>query len=273
MEDKVKTVLCINAADTAGGIGIATDIKTLQSLETDSIQVYTSVIAQNKTSVYNLIEIPADVVKEQLQSIAGYKKFDAVKIGIVPSARVAYEIGAFLKTLQIPIVLDISLKNREGTEWSSQDTVLSVIEEIIPHVTVFTPNKYEAEIFSGMPIDTLEDAQVAVQRIAQLNYDMYVLLKGRLFSHTFRADEYGDKWCSDILYYKNDFYLFEAPTIGNTQHLGSGDIYSTCIAAQLAQNYPVTEAVRISKEFVSYAIKNANNDMSKIKIQKQGFQN
>lgn len=268
MEDKLKTVLCINAADTAGGIGIAADIKTLQSLEMESIHVYTAVIAQNKTNVHTLIEIPADVVKEQLQSISAYKRFDAIKIGIIPSARIAREIGAFLKTQQVPVVLDISLRNREGTEWSSQDTVLAVIEEIIPYVTLFTPNKYEAEVFSGMPIDTLEDAQVAVQRIAQLNYDMYVLLKGRLFSHTFRADEYGDKWCSDILYYKSDFYLFEAPTILNTQHLGSGDMYSTCIAAQLAHGQDKTEAVRIAKEFVSYAIKNAVKDRSRIKAQK-----
>jgi hydroxymethylpyrimidine/phosphomethylpyrimidine kinase len=273
MEDKIKTVLCIGAADTAGGTGIGTDIKTLQSLGIESLHVYTAIIAQNKTNVHTMIEIPADVVKEQLQSVSAYKKFDAVKIGIIPSARIAWELGTFLKTLQIPVVLDISLKNREGIEWGSQDTILAVIENIIPYTTIFTPNKYEAEVFSGMPIDTLEDAQVAVQRMAQLNYDMYVLLKGRLFSHTFRADEYGDKWCSDILYYKNDFYLFEAPTVTNTQHLGSGDIYSACIAAQLTKLQDITEAVRISKEFVSYAVKNAVNDMSRIKIQKQGFQN
>lgn len=268
MEDNIKTVLCINAADTAGGIGITTDAKTLQALDTDSIHVYTAIIAQDKNEVNTFIEIPADVVKEQFESILNYKKYDAIKIGILPSARIAKATGEFIKGQNVPIVLDLSLKNRNGIEWCSQDTVLSIIEEIIPYVTIFMPNKYEAEVFSGMPIDTLEDAQVAVQRIAQLNYDMYVLLKGRLFSHTYRADEYGDKWCSDILYYKNDFYLFEAPTINNTQHLGSGDIYSASLAAQLAKKQTVLDAVQISKELVSYAIKNSLNDRSLIQSKK-----
>jgi hydroxymethylpyrimidine/phosphomethylpyrimidine kinase len=269
MEDNIQTILCINAADTAGGIGITTDVKTLQSQGLDSVHVYTAIIAQNKDEVKTMIEIPADVVAEQLQSIKEYNKYDAVKIGIIPSVRIAREIGKFIREQNVPIVLDISLKSRNGMEWSSQDTVLAVIEEIIPYITVFIPNKYEAEVFSGMPIDTLEDAQVAVQRIAQLNYDMYVLLKGRLFPQTYRADEYGDKWCSDILYYKNDFYLFEAPTISNTQHFGSGDMYSASVVAQLAKKQTVLEAVRISKEFISYAIKNAVYERSMIKPDRQ----
>lgn len=269
MEDNIQTVLCINAADTAGGTGIAVDIKTLQSQGADSIHVYTAIIAQSKNEVFTVIEIPTDVVEEQFQSIIDHKKYDAVKIGIVPSVRIAKIIGKFIQKVNVPVVLDISLRNRNGIEWSSQGTVLAVIEEIIPFATIFTPNKYEAEVFSGMPIDTFEDAQVAVQRIAQMNYDMYVLLKGRLFSETHRADEYGDKWCKDILYYKNDFYLFEAPTVPNTQHLGSGDIYSTAIALQLARKKDMVEAVRISKELVTYAIKESIADRSILKTEPQ----
>ncbi|MCS7029396.1 MAG: hydroxymethylpyrimidine/phosphomethylpyrimidine kinase [Bacteroidia bacterium] len=259
MADNIKTILCINAADTAGGIGIATDIKTIQSQNMDSIHVYTAIIAQYHDELIDMIEIPADVVRLQLDSIRKYKIYDAIKIGIIPNVRIAQEIGNFISQVNVPVVLDISLRNRSSAEWSSADVVLAVIENIIPYVTIFVPNKYEAEQFSGMPIDTPEDAQVAVQRIAQLNYDMYVLLKGRLFSHTYRADEYGDKWCSDILYYKNDFYLFEAPTISNTKHFGSGDMYSSLIACQLAQQQNVVDAVRTAKEKISYAIKDTHN--------------
>ncbi|MCS7077460.1 MAG: hydroxymethylpyrimidine/phosphomethylpyrimidine kinase [Bacteroidia bacterium] len=250
-----KTILCINAADTAGGTGITTDARVAQAEKLDSIHVYTGISVQYQDELMDIIEIPTDVLHLQLQSIMKYKRYDAIKIGVVPNARAAEEIGNFIQQVKVPVVLDISLYNRSGVQWSSQDVILSVIEHIIPYITIFTPNKQEAEQFSGMPIDTIEDAQVAVQRLAQLNYDMYVLLKGRLFSHTYRADEYGDKWCSDILYYKNDFYLFEAPTISNTMHLGSGDAYSTLIACQLAKNQNMIDAVRTAKEKISYAIK------------------
>lgn len=257
MEDK--TVLCISIADSGGGIGIGTDIKTLEAHHIHSFYVHTAIVAQNSATTYDSIEIPTDLIQAQLEALLEKCTFHAVKIGILPSVRIVQTVAKALSKLSVPIVLDCSFTSRNQFSWVAQDVLLALIEHIIPKTTLITPNKQEAEQFSGVPIDTEEDAQVAVQRMAQFNYDMGVLLKGRLCPYTYRSDEYGDKWCADILYHKADFHLFEAPTIGNPHNIGSGDTLSTAIAANLALGFPLAEAIRLAKQFVSYAIKYGTN--------------
>ena len=118
-----------------------------------------------------------------------------------------------------------------------------LIRELVPISTLVTPNIPEAQILSGMTIETKEDMITAAKQIGD-SYRCAVLLKG---GHSVND-------ANDLLYAKGELIWFEGKRIDNPNTHGTGCTLSSAIAANLAMGYDLAESIHRAKEYLSGAL-------------------
>ena len=74
------TVLVIAGSDPSGGAGIQADLKTLTSLGVYGMSAITALTVQNTKGVFEIHEIPIDIVKKQIQACLSDINTDTIKI-------------------------------------------------------------------------------------------------------------------------------------------------------------------------------------------------
>lgn len=118
-----------------------------------------------------------------------------------------------------------------------------LIRELVPISTLVTPNIPEAQILSGMTIETKEDMITAAKQIGD-SYRCAVLLKG---GHSVND-------ANDLLYAKGELIWFKGKRIDNPNTHGTGCTLSSAIAANLAMGYDLAESIHRAKEYLSGAL-------------------
>ena len=109
--------------------------------------------------------------------------------------------------------------------------------------TVVTPNVPEAEILAGMEIHTKEDMEIAARKIGD-SFGCAVLLKG---GHSVND-------ANDLLYARGSCRWFEGKRIDNPNTHGTGCTLSSAIAANLAKDFTLEQAVKRAKDYISGAL-------------------
>ena len=94
---KMKTALSIAGSDCSGGAGIQADLKTMTMNGVYAMSVVTALTAQNTTGVRSIQEATPDFLKDQLDAVFQDIRPDAVKIGMVSSARLIRVIADRLR--------------------------------------------------------------------------------------------------------------------------------------------------------------------------------
>lgn len=163
-----KTILTIAGSDCIGGAGIQADIKTATSLGVYAMSAITAVTAQNSAGVKGYDAVSPDLLKLQLETIAADMTPDAVKTGMIPDFTSAEIIADFIEKHEIHnLVVDPVITATSG-HTLSDSSVLSVMRSrLIPAADLITPNIPEAEIISGLKIESVEDARDAAEAIIE----------------------------------------------------------------------------------------------------------
>src|SRR6476469_5864279 len=82
-------ILIIAGSDSGGGAGIQADIKTVTMLGGHAMTAVTAITAQNTLGVQAVMPVPAEMVREQVNSVVRDIGVDAVKIGMIGNAATA----------------------------------------------------------------------------------------------------------------------------------------------------------------------------------------
>lgn len=169
----------IAGSDSGGGAGIQADLKTFSALGVYGASVVTAVTAQNTQGVTAIHDVPGDIVSAQCAAIFSDLSVNAVKIGMLSRAST---IRAVLKALaglkDVPVVLDPVMVATSGDTLLADDALDVLVQHLIPHADIITPNLQEAAFLTGMPLAKDDDA-VAGQAARLLTLGARsVLLKG-----------------------------------------------------------------------------------------------
>ncbi len=245
----MRRILTIAGSDTSGGAGIQADLKTITALGKYGLTAVTSLTSQTGEKVLSLKNVDVGLLKSQLKccSIIG---FDAIKIGLVPTAEIINCISKFLTSnnlyLKVPVILDPVLIAGSGKAFLGEKEINSIKQNLLPYVFIITPNTKEAEMLANLKIHSKKDIEKSATIIK--NYGMkYVLIKG---GHL--QGDYAD----DILFDGNKFYDFSKEKIKLKCRVhGTGCIFSTAIACYLSDGYTIFEAIREAKDFIYGAIR------------------
>ncbi len=240
----MKTVLTIAGSDCSGGAGIQADIKTITAHGLYAMSAITALTAQNTTGVYGISQVSADFLTNQLDCIFTDIFPDGVKIGMVSDKPLIAAIAQSLKKYNAKnIVLDPVMVSTSGSRLMAEDASDFLIKTLMPLADIITPNLMEAEVLSGVSINSRESAENAAAVIAR-DFDGTVLIKGG--HDTGRAD--------DLIYRDNQAVWIEGEHIDNPNTHGTGCTLSSAIACNLAVGMDITSAVKTAKEYITGAI-------------------
>ena len=150
-------VLTIAGSDSGGGAGIQADLKTFAAHGAYGMSALTAVTAQNTRAVTAVHEIPPTVVAAQIDVVFEDLGVDAVKIGMLGSARVIGAVAGRLREWltgqpELPVVLDPVMVAKSGDPLLADEAVETLVEELLPLATVLTPNLPEASRLTGQPV-------------------------------------------------------------------------------------------------------------------------
>ena len=240
----MKTALTIAGSDCSGGAGIQADLKTMTMNGVYAMSAITALTAQNTTGVRAIQESTPDFLKQQLDAIFEDIYPDAVKIGMVASAELIRVIADRLRYYDAKnIVVDPVMIATSGSVLMKNDAVQPLVEELLPISTLVTPNIPEAQVLSGLRMETKED-MIAAARLIGDKSRCAVLLKG---GH--RIND-----ASDLLYADGELRWFEGRWIDNPNTHGTGCTLSSAIASNLAKGYTLSESVQRAKDYLSGAL-------------------
>ncbi len=243
----IKRALTIGGSDSGGGAGIQADIKTFSAFRVYGMSVLTAVTAQNSLNVNGITSIPPQFVSLQFESVLTDIGIDGVKTGMLSNAEIVQTVTQKLTENQLPfVVIDPVMRSKSGDMLLENRGIDLLRERLIPLATVVTPNIPEAEILSGVPIETDEDILAAARKIHTMGCQA-VLIKG---GH--RSGE-----ATDILFDGTAFSKFTAPRINTQNTHGTGCTYSAAILANLVKGKHLRDAIHSSKLYVTEAIKQA----------------
>ncbi|MDY2713607.1 MAG: bifunctional hydroxymethylpyrimidine kinase/phosphomethylpyrimidine kinase [Candidatus Faecivivens sp.] len=240
----MKTALTIAGSDCSGGAGIQADLKTMTVNGVYAMSAITALTAQNTTGVAGILEVTPDFLKQQIDMIFDDIRPDAVKIGMVSSSALIRVIAERLRFYHAEnIVVDPVMVATSGSALMKNDAVETLIDQLLPLATLVTPNIPEAQVLSGMSIETEEEMEAAARKIGDACH-CAVLVKG---GHNIND-------ANDLLYTDGKLQWFYGKRIDNPNTHGTGCTLSSAIAANLAKGYPLTQSVQKAKEYISGAL-------------------
>lgn len=240
----VKNCLTIAGSDCSGGAGIQADLKTFSALGCYGMSAITSVVAENTERVLSSMTVSSDVIYSQLEAVFSDIRVDAVKIGMLPDTGAMHAVAAAVVKYDPKIIVcDPVMSATAGSELMQGSALNTFINTIVPLCTLLTPNIPEAEKLLGCQINDTTDIKASALSLFAHGAGA-VLIKGGHLP--------GD--ATDILFDGKEFHTFTHARIDTKSTHGTGCTLSSAIAAFLAQEKPLPEAVRLAKEYLTGAI-------------------
>ena len=246
-------VLSIAGSDSSGGAGIQADLKTFSALGVYGATAITAITAQNTLGVVSQMALPPQMVREQIIAVMDDLHPSVVKIGMLSNAEIVKAVAEVLSEYKPKIVLDPVIVSTSGHRLLSVEAQEVIKEKLLPISELVTPNIPEMETLTNMPLSSFEDKEKAANYLLSLGAKA-VLLKG--------GHEDGEVK-TDVLYFKG-----QQSTVNGQQSLslisesistknvhGTGCTLSSAIAAFLALDYSLEDAVKEAKRYITEAIR------------------
>jgi hydroxymethylpyrimidine/phosphomethylpyrimidine kinase len=245
----VPIALTIAGSDSGGGAGIQADLKTFSALGVYGAAVVTALTAQNTKGVFAIHEVPPDFIAAQMDAVFSDLDVSAVKIGMLGSAAAIAAVAGGLRRHRVRnVVLDTVMAASSGEKLLHADA-MSALRELVAHARVVTPNLPEAAALIGENEAQDENAMYdQAQKLLALGARA-VLIKG---GHGSGPESV------DLLFEGGACTRLAAPRIATRKSHGTGCTLASAIAAGLAKNLSLADAVREAKDFVSAALKAAD---------------
>ena len=240
----MNTVLSIAGSDCSGGAGIQADLKTMIMNGVYGMSAISALTAQNTTGVDEILEVPPEFLKKQLDMIFTDIFPDAVKIGMTASSQLIEVIAERLSFYGAKnIVVDPVMVATSGSRLMESEAILSLKNRLFPLAAVITPNIPEAEVLSGIAISNKRQMEKAA-RIIHRDSGCAVLLKGGHLIHG----------ANDLLFSDGVCKWFFGQRIQNPNTHGTGCTLSSAIASNLAKGADLETAVSNAKAYLSGAL-------------------
>lgn len=245
----VPVALTIAGSDSGGGAGIQADLRTFAFHRVHGTSALTCITAQNTVGVTRVDALPAVAVAAQIQAVVEDIGVQAAKTGMLLNQEIITTVVEQIKTLEIKnVVVDPVMVSRTGAQLIDDAAIASLRDSLLPLATVLTPNKYEAQLLSGIEIYTLDDMRVAAGRIHQLGAKT-VLVKGGGMSANLRG--------IDVWFDGQRWETLTTKQVNTKNTHGTGCTLAAAITANLALGNDLVTAICQAKDYVTTALQYA----------------
>jgi len=242
MSEPFPLVMSFAATDPSGGAGLQADLLTISSMGCHPLSVVTAITVQDTSGVEDVLPIDPEWVVDQARAMLEDVPVAAFKIGMLGSVENIAAIAEVMADYpDIPLVLDPVLASGRGDELVNDDMLDAMRELLIPQSTIITPNSMEARRLAMNDDDENDDPSLdeCAKRLLQMGCE-YVLITG--------THEQSPKVINTLYGERGVLRSDSWARLPGIYH-GSGCTLAAAIAALLAQDVDVPEAVKEAQEY------------------------
>src|SRR5574344_2663377 len=237
-------ILSLAGSDCSGGAGIQADIKTMSALGCYAASVITSITVQNTCGVKAIQNVKPEIVEGQIIAVMDDIRPAAIKIGMVNDADTIDIIADTLKRYETKTLIVDPVMVASGGQRLMQEDALEIFEKrFMPMATLLTPNIPEAEILSGIKINTIKDIDRSAKIILSKGCKSVLIKGGHLDGQ--KTDRLYTPHTSIEIYFRN---------IQTHNTHGTGCTLSSAITAYLARGEKMQTAITKAKEYITKAL-------------------
>lgn len=250
-------VLSFAGADPTGGAGIQADIMTLSALGCHPLSVITAITVQDTAGVDDVLPIEADWIDDQARTLLEDMPVGAFKLGMLGSVENIAVIASIVADYpDIPLIFDPVLASGRGDQLVDEDMVDAMIQLLLPQTTILTPNSLEARRLAQDTEDETEDENESESERGESKNDSpslhecarrLILAGSELVLITGTHEQTGQ--VSNTLYGEHGIIRSDRWQRLPGSYHGSGCTLASAIAANLAHDMDVVNAVRGAQEY------------------------
>ncbi len=244
----MQTVLTIAGFDPSSGAGVTADLMVFAAHGLFGTSCVTALTVQSTLGVAATVPVDPEVVRTTLDHLCADLPPAGIKIGMLATADIVYGVAEFLKGWpDVPVVLDPVIRSSSGRELLSVAGVSAMREQLLPLVTVVTPNTDELSVLSAMPVMDADGMLRAAWSLREACSTLTVLATG---GHLKRPDDLlvaadgGEEW------------LRGEPIETRCTH-GTGCAFATALLSRLVSGEGMAGAARGAKAYVAEAMRRA----------------
>ena len=249
--------------------GLTADILVARALGFAPVPICTQLVMAGGGRVTDVTDVPTDTVAAQLDHTFATGAIAGVKIGILAGHQTAEVVLDACDAFGVPVVLDLVASGPSGETVLSAQGIDAVAARLgIPRLV--TISRADAELVTGGEIASLDDAQVAAQRIVNRGARHVVIRLGALpYRFYDAADDPGGAdspvgpppFSFDLAYDGEDFALFEAPLLPEPTPEGGSSSFAITALSALVDGRPVDEALQLAKRYATEALRQSDNGL------------
>ena len=237
-------VFLIAGSEPLGSAGVQADIKAITRCGGWAAASLTCIVDEDTEHIKGIHHLPASLIASQAESFLGSVGADCIKTGILPTVEIIEAVARVLQDYaSLPILIDPVVVNFAGEQLVSDAAIEAYKQCLFPLATLITPNRREAEVLLGHPLDDIPSDLRSLAR-----WGNSVLIKS-VEKEDYLVD-----------------YLYEAPTdtvtpfpkkrLVLTDRNGTGDTLASAIATYLALGCDMQTALSRAEAYMHYFLAN-----------------
>ena len=245
-DQRTAAALTIAGSDSGGGAGVQADLKTFAAHGVHGLSAITALTAQNTRGVSRVHVPPVEFLRAQID--ACFDDFDirAVKIGMLATEDVIHALVEALEHHKpAVVVLDPVMVASSGAPLLDAGALTALRDRLLPLASLVTPNIPEAQMLTGLVVDSADDAEAAIAQLHRLGARA-VLLKG---GHLLEGDQVIDRFSDGV-----SLRTLVHRRLPVRAH-GTGCTLAAAIAARLCKNQAMATACQGASDYVFDALR------------------
>ena len=249
-------VFLIAGSEPLGSAGIQADIKSVTACGGYAAGALTCIVNEDTREVKGIMSIPVEMVEGQCRSFLGDVGADCIKTGMLYSHDVIHAVAQILKDFSsVPCVVDPVMVSTAGARLLKEDAIECYKNELFAHATIITPNRREAEVLLGRPMNP-RNMKADLRALCTNGNAVIVKSIGEADGGAAAGSACEGGVLKDYFYdpATDSMHIFSKKYIKTNNRNGTGDTLASAIATYLARGFKLADAVAYSEKFIQKAI-------------------
>ena len=259
----LRPVLLVGPLYTVSERGLTADLLAARAFGLAPLPICTQLAVASSGVVTDVTDVPVDTVLAQLEHTLAEGSPAGVKVGGLASAGTAETVLEAMRGVTGPVILDVVASGPSGETLLNADGIDAVAARLDVAELVMI-SRADAELMTGAVIESLDDAQVAAQRIAHRGAKRVVIRCGTLPYRFYDAadDPGGDGAAAsplsfDLYFDGDDFALFEAPQLDVDGVDGLSSVFALAALASWIDGHPPEVCLQQAKRYATDALRHS----------------
>jgi hydroxymethylpyrimidine/phosphomethylpyrimidine kinase len=241
-------VMVFAASDPTCGAGLQADVLTLAAHGCHPLTVVTAVTVQDTAGVEALLPMEGGWVADQARALLEDMPVAVFKLGLLGSVEAISAVAEVLSDYpDIPVVLDPVLASGRGDAFADEEAIAALIELLLPHVDILTPNSLEARRLA-QELGAAGQAPLSLPECARR-----LIVAGCAHVLVTGTHERGARVVNTLYGSHGPMGHDDWERLPGSYH-GSGCTLASAIAANLAWGQRLPEAVRAAQRYTWHSL-------------------